>query len=97
MALKITKECTSCDACLPECPNEAISVGDDIYIIDPDLCTECVGFHGAPQCAEICPVECCEDDPDRKEEEIGLLAKAKKIHPDQEIPDNYPSRYKEMV
>lgn len=76
MSLKITEDCTNCDACLPECPNEAITEGDDIYIIDPNLCTECVGFHDTPQCADVCPVDCCVDD--TKESEGDLLARAKK-------------------
>ena len=94
MSLKITDECTNCAACEPECPNEAITEGDDIFIINPDLCTECVAFHDEPQCAAVCPVDCCIDDPDFKEDEATLLDKAKKIHPDEEILDNYPSRYK---
>ncbi|MBN2708854.1 MAG: YfhL family 4Fe-4S dicluster ferredoxin [Calditrichaceae bacterium] len=58
MALKITEDCIACDACLPECPNNAISEGNP-YIIDPDLCTECEGFFPTPQCAEVCPVDAC--------------------------------------
>lgn len=57
MALRITDECISCGACESECPNEAISEGDEIYIIDADKCTECVGFHDEPQCAAVCPVD----------------------------------------
>ena len=58
MALLITDECINCDVCEPACPNEAISEGDDIYVIDPDLCTECVGHFDEPQCVVICPVDC---------------------------------------
>lgn len=58
MSLKITDDCTSCDACRPTCPNEAISEGDVIYSIDPDRCTECVGAHDAPQCQLVCPADC---------------------------------------
>ena len=58
MALFITDECINCDVCEPECPNEAISPGDDIYEIDPDLCTECVGHFETSQCVEVCPVDC---------------------------------------
>jgi len=58
MALMITDECINCDVCLPECPNEAISQGDEIYIIDPNKCTECVGHFDTPQCVEVCPVDC---------------------------------------
>ena len=57
MALLITDECINCDVCEPACPNEAISEGDDIYVIDPDLCTECVGHFDEPQCVVICPVD----------------------------------------
>jgi len=58
MALKITDECISCGACEPECPVEAISEGDEIFEIDPDVCVECVGHFDEPQCIEVCPVEC---------------------------------------
>ena len=58
MALKITEECINCDICEPECPNEAIYQGDEIYEIDPNRCTECVGHFDEPQCREVCPVDC---------------------------------------
>ena len=45
MALLITKKCINCDMCEPECPNEAISMGDHIYEINSDKCTECVGHY----------------------------------------------------
>jgi ferredoxin len=51
MSLLITDECINCDVCEPECPNEAIYMGDEIYEIDPDKCTECVGHFDEPQCA----------------------------------------------
>ena len=57
MALMITDECINCDVCEPECPNNAISQGDEIYIIDPDKCTECIGDFEDAQCASICPIE----------------------------------------
>ena len=53
MALYITDECINCDVCEPECPNEAISPGDEIYVIDPNLCTECVGHYETSQCVEV--------------------------------------------
>ena len=59
MALIITDDCISCGACEPECPNNAISEGTEIYEIDPEKCTECVGFFDEPQCAEVCPVDAC--------------------------------------
>lgn len=58
MSLKITDECINCDVCEPECPNGAISQGPEIYAIDPNLCTECVGHYDTPQCVEVCPVDC---------------------------------------
>lgn len=58
MALKITEECINCDVCEPECPNEAIYQGEEIYEIDPSKCTECVGHFDEPQCREVCPVDC---------------------------------------
>ena len=74
MALMITDECINCDVCEPECPNSAISPGDEIYEIDPDRCTECVGHYDTPQCVEVCPVDCIPVDPDRVEsrEELQL-------------------------
>ena len=67
MALMITDECINCDVCEPECPNGAISQGDEIYLIDPNLCTECVGHYDEPQCIEVCPVDCIIPNPDYKE------------------------------
>lgn len=80
MALKITDECISCGACEPECPNEAISEGDSIFEINPDLCTECVGFFDEPQCVDVCPVDAIVKDPDHEETHEQLLEKKKKIH-----------------
>src|SRR3954449_7432894 len=64
MALLITDECINCDVCEPECPNEAISQGPEIYEIDPAKCTECVGHFDQPQCREVCPVDCIPVNPD---------------------------------
>lgn len=86
MATHITEECINCGACEPECPNEAISEGADTYVIDPNLCTECVGFHDYEACQAVCPVECCLPDPERRESEEELLARAVKIHPDKTFP-----------
>ena len=58
MALWITDACINCDVCEPECPNQAIYMGPEIYEIDPAKCTECVGHFDAPQCVQVCPVEC---------------------------------------
>jgi ferredoxin len=64
----ITDECINCDVCEPECPNNAISQGDEIYIIDPNKCTECVGHFDTPQCREVCPVDCIPNNPDYVED-----------------------------
>ena len=80
MALMINEECIACDVCVPECPNDAISEGDPIYIIDPNLCTECVGYFDEPQCVEVCPVDCIIPDPDHQETKEELLNKKKRIH-----------------
>jgi len=63
LALLITDECINCDVCEPECPNDAISMGELIYVIDPKRCTECVGHFTQPQCMEVCPVDCILVDP----------------------------------
>ena len=57
MALKINEECISCGACQSECPHEAISEGDNFYVIDDSKCTECDG--GEAKCAAVCPTEAC--------------------------------------
>jgi len=84
MAFKITEECIACAACETECPNGAITEGEEIFIIDPAKCTECVGFFDTQQCADVCPVDCCIPDPDHQESKEQLLAKFKKLHPDKE-------------
>ncbi len=80
MALIINEECISCGVCVSECPNEAISEGADIYIIDPDRCTECVGFYDEPQCVNVCPVDAIVPDPAHEESKEELLEKKKRIH-----------------
>lgn len=80
MALMINEECINCDVCEPECPNEAISQGSEIYVINPALCTECVGHYDTPQCVQVCPVECIPKDPDHAETEQELLAKYRRLH-----------------
>jgi ferredoxin len=79
MAYKITEECINCGACEPECPNQAITAGDEIYIIDPAKCTECVGHFDTSQCAAVCPVDCCIPDSDHKESREELMAKFHKL------------------
>jgi len=80
MALMITEDCTNCDACKPVCPNEAISVGPEIYVIDAFRCTECVGAEDEPQCMLVCPADCIEPNPDFEESEEELQAKYDQIH-----------------
>ena len=79
MAYKITEECINCGACEPECPNQAISAGDEIYIIDNAKCTECVGHFDESQCAAVCPVDACVPDPDHHESREELEAKYRKL------------------
>ena len=79
MALKITDDCINCDICEPECPNMAISQGDDIYVIQFDLCTECVGHYEVSQCIEVCPVDCIVIDTDELETPEQLQQKFLKI------------------
>jgi len=109
MSTVITEECINCGACEPECPNTAIYEGgasweldgtshdaikDDIYYIVPEKCTECVGFFDQEQCAAVCPVDCCIPDPDNLETEEVLLERAKKLHPEKAIGDDFPSRFR---
>ena len=79
MALMITDECINCDVCEPECPNEAIYPGEEIYIIDPSKCTECIGHYDEPQCVEVCPVDCIPHNPEHIETEDQLMAKYHKL------------------
>lgn len=80
MALLINDDCTACDACKPACPNEAISAGSPIYVIDPLKCTECVGAHDEPQCMDVCPADCIVPNPDFQESKEELLAKYEALH-----------------
>ncbi len=75
MSLKITDLCINCDVCEPECPNGAIYQGVEIYEIDPAKCTECVGHFDAPQCQEVCPVDCIPLDELHTETQSELYAK----------------------
>jgi ferredoxin len=79
MALKITDQCINCDVCEPECPNQAISMGLEFYVIDPARCTECVGHFDKPQCVEVCPVDCIPLDLDHAETREELLAKYERL------------------
>jgi ferredoxin len=79
MALMITDECINCDVCEPECPNDAISPGEEYYEIDPMLCTECVGHFETSQCVEVCPVDCIPFNPEFEETREQLLIKYKRL------------------
>ena len=80
MALKITEDCTNCDACVEVCPNQAIKEGDLIYVIDPLKCTECVGAEDEPQCKLVCPADCIVQDPDWPETREQLQEKYEQLH-----------------
>lgn len=80
MALIILDSCINCDMCEPECPNQAIALGEEIYEIDPDRCTECVGHYDKPTCESVCPIDCIEVDPEHVETEDELLTKFVKLH-----------------
>ena len=79
MALMITDECINCDVCEPECPNQAISMGPEIYVIEPTKCTECVGHFDEPQCVQVCPVACIPVNPahvETRETAVGQVPAA---------------------
>src|SRR5208283_3148489 len=112
MATTITSECINCGACEPECPNTAIysggapwdldgatspAIAQDIYYIVPSKCTECVGFFDHEACATVCPVDCCIPDAANVESEDVLLARARKLHPDDTFPDDPPSRFRKQA
>ncbi len=79
MALMITDECINCDVCEPECPNEAIFQGEEIYEINAGKCTECIGHFDNPQCQEVCPVECIPVNPQKVESKDELLQKYRRL------------------
>ncbi|RDU57588.1 YfhL family 4Fe-4S dicluster ferredoxin [Helicobacter sp. MIT 99-5507] len=79
MSLMINDECIACDACREECPNEAIDENDPIYLIDPDKCTECVGYYDEPACISVCPVDAIVADPDNVESIDELKYKFQKL------------------
>ncbi len=82
MALMITDECICCGACTEVCPNNAITEGDDFTsVINPILCTECVGYHSEPQCVEVCAVDAIIQNPDFLETNEQLLEKKERLHP----------------
>lgn len=95
MATLIVDDCINCGACEPVCPNKAISEGEALYVINPERCTECVGFHDTEQCAAVCPTEACLPDPDREEDEATLLARARRLHPKKVFAEPIPSRFRD--
>ena len=112
MATVITEECINCGACEPECPNGAIyqagvgweidgtsrpPISDDVFYIVPGKCTECVGFYDHEACAAACPVDCCVPDPKIPETEEQLVARARQLHPDVDIPSDFPSRFRKQA
>lgn len=80
MSLKINELCVNCDVCEPACPNQAISMGETIYVIDPARCTECVGAEDEPQCQLVCPADCIFPDPNNVESREELQAKYDALH-----------------
>lgn len=100
MATYITDDCINCGACEPECPNQAITEGEEYYEIDPVKCTECVGFYDHEACQAVCPVECCLPNPEIVEVESLLIKRATELHPDdaelktRAAADDYPSRFR---
>ncbi len=69
VAFMINDDCTACGLCEEECPNDAISEGDEIYMVDASKCTECVGFFDTQQCADVCPSDACVADPNNPRSE----------------------------
>ena len=85
MAYKITDECINCGGCVEICENRAIYETDEKSEIDPERCTECVGVFETQMCADICSVNAVKPDPAHREPREKLLAKWKKLHPN-EVP-----------
>ena len=79
MAMLINGDCINCDVCVDECPNEAISEGPEIYVIDAQKCTECVGHYEESRCVEVCPVDCIVQDPTQVESAEDLLRKFQRL------------------
>ncbi|WP_063657196.1 YfhL family 4Fe-4S dicluster ferredoxin [Candidatus Arsenophonus triatominarum] len=81
MSLLITHRCINCDMCEPECPNEAISMGEEFYQINPNLCTECIGHYDKPTCQSVCPINnTILKDPNNPETEEQLWDKFVLLH-----------------
>ena len=78
MSLKIIDECIACDACVEVCPTIAIEAADPIYVIESDICCECVGYHDKYSCVEVCPVDAIIIDEAIQETKQTLLEKYKR-------------------
>jgi ferredoxin len=100
MAAYITEDCINCDACSPQCPTGAISEGEEIYVIDPALCTECVGHYSYYACQAVCPPHCCLPNPEIPEAESVLIDRALRLLPDDVDlrmsveANSFPSRFR---
>jgi ferredoxin len=75
----ISSDCINCDLCETECPNDAIAPGEEIYVIDPEKCTECVGHFEKSQCVNVCPVDAIARDPDHAEDQDALQEKFRRL------------------
>jgi ferredoxin len=81
MALLIDSSCINCAACETECPNQSISAGDPVFLVDPERCTECVGAYNEPCCLQACPIEgAIVPDPARRDSREVLLARYQRLH-----------------
>ena len=81
MAYMITEDCINCGGCIEACENHAIYETETRSFIDPDKCTECVGIFPTPMCADGCPVDACQPDPEHPENREALLEKWRILHP----------------
>jgi len=97
MALKITEACTVCYACEPECPNGAITEGEEFFVIDSEKCTECVGFSQEMRCVSVCPVDCCVIDENHRESEEVLKQKLYRLYPEKKSQDEQPSHFSKKL
>ena len=81
MALRVNEYCVGCGWCIPECKNGAIKEGDEVAVVDPERCTECVGWYEEPRCVQVCWLSAYEPDPEHRETREELLAKWQRLHP----------------